>query len=522
MSDTATSDAAANIEGTARGARRTRGWRLEARTDPALPQRAWIARIGQGNVEAAVGRSVRVEDGGLFEGTWAGPSGIASAAQAATVFGSGLVLGRDEVTVVPPAHTLEPIYYSRDADGALIVGNSFPGLLEAMGVGLIDGVAYPTLFGKINRGLSHLATGIPTSAAPITAHHFENLAVGRDGSLTVRPKPREPDFASFDEYRDLLTARLASAFANASDHQPLATLSSGYDSTACAAVGKLAGCRRAVTFASGWAWQGFTGTADSGEKAARALGLDLQTFDRLAYRALPDAPDAEFLATGMSGEDVIYRSMEAALPNSVLLTGFWGGAAWRNNDRAQLSRLDLSGASLGELRLRTGFIHIPVAYIGGVNQPSLRRIQKSADMDRYRMGGKYDEPVARRIAEEAGVPRGSFAVVKMATSVRLHTGGLDALSPSGRASFEDFCHTQAPGALERLPERRPIGRRGRLALRVAHSIGADRLTRDIARRRMESVHIEPVLGSLLLRWSVAQVRGRYSTVRGFGLGGRAG
>jgi hypothetical protein len=92
------------------------------------------------------------------------------------------------------------------------------------------------------------------------------------------------------------------------------------------------------------------------------------------------------------------------------------------------------------------------------------------------------------------------------------------MSPSARGSFEAFCHSEAPGVLESLPRRRPIGRRGRLALRMARSMRAEKLTREIARRRLESVHIEPVLGSLLLRWSTALVSDRYRRLRGFGSG----
>ena len=42
------------------------------------------------------------------------------------------------------------------------------------------------------------------------------------------------------------------------------------------------------------------------------------------------------------------------------------------------------------------------------------------------------------------------------------------------------------------------------------------LTNDIARRRREAVHIEPVLGALMLRWAVEQIRPRYAALRGLG------
>ncbi len=257
--------------------------------------------------------------------------------------------------------------------------------------------------------------------------------------MRVQRKPRdERPFASFVDYRDRLVDHVASAFANARQYEPLATISSGYDSTASASVGARAGCRRAVTFTSGWPWRGYQGTDDSGEQAARAMGMTVECFDRMAYLELDDAPEAEFLATGMSGEDVVYRSMERALGGTILLTGFWGGAAWRGHDRREMIRLDLSGASLGELRLRTGFVHLPVPYVGGLQQPTMARLRKSPEMQPFSVGGRYDEPFARRLAEEIGVERGTFGVQKLATSHRIHADGVAAFSESGRRSFAAF------------------------------------------------------------------------------------
>ena len=47
-------------------------------------------------------------------------------------------------------------------------------------------------------------------------------------------------------------------------------------------------------------------------------------------------------------------------------------------------------------------------------------------------------------------------------------------------------------------------------LKVAHVLHADRFARGLDERRLQSVHIEPVLGSLLLRWAVEEMRPRYA------------
>ena len=235
--------------------------------------------------------------------------------------------------------------------------------------------------------------------------------------------------------------------------------------------------------------------------------MSVELFERLAYMDCQDAPEAEFLATGMSGEDVVYRSMDTALSGRILVTGFWGGAAWRGNARPNLSRIDLSGASLGEFRMRVDMIHLPLPYINGLHQPNLAALRMSPGLRPYSVGGVYDEPFARRIAEEAGVPRDSFGQQKRATSQRLHTFGLSAMSESARSSFETFAGSQT---IANLPAKRSVRGRHRLAIKVAHAVHADRFVQGLVETKLRSVHLEPVLGSLLLRWAVEELRPRYA------------
>lgn len=484
-------------------------WRFEFQRSASLPPLAWLARVRDLIVAVSVGRSVRLDEHGFFEGTWSGAADLPATARSSTVFGSGIVIDGRELIVVPPSHMLEPVYLATERDGTLVASNSLVALLCATGRELDPGTLYPPLFGTSNRGLSHAIQAIPTTTDPITLNYFENLLVNIDGSTTVRPKPRDEPFAGFADYRDRLVGHVRSAFANAPGYSPAVSMSAGYDSTAAAAVGAAAGCQRALTFRTGWAWAGYRGHADSCDVAAAALGLSVEHFDRLAYQEFADAPEAEFIATGSTGEDVVYRSMERALSSTLLMTGFWGGAAWRGLDRANLSRIDLSGASLGEFRLRVDMIHLPMPYIGGLQQPSFSAFRSSPELQPYSVGGVYDEPVARRLAEEAGVPRASFGVQKLATSQRLNVYGLEAMSASGRASFEGFAGT---GPLASLPRKKVIRGRHRAAIKIAHALHADRLVAGLVERRWRVVHFEPVLGSLLLRWAVGEIRPRYAEV----------
>ncbi|MEX2546815.1 MAG: hypothetical protein WD830_03390 [Chloroflexota bacterium] len=272
-------------------------WRFEFDPSPSLPPLAWVARIGNLVVHVRCGSSVRVDERGLFEGTWSGLPDMPAAARATTVFGSGVVIDGRELVIVSPSHTLEPVYNAREPDGTLVTSNSFVGLLCATRRELDPAAIYPPRFGVINQGLSHATQSIPTTTDPIAVSYFENVRVNIDGSTAVRPKPREEPFPTFCDYRDRLTAHVRSAFENAPGYEPAVAMSSGYDSTAAAAVAAAAGCRHAVAFRTGWPWAGYRGTDDLPDAAAaEALGLAVQRFDRLAYHDCDDAPEAEFLA----------------------------------------------------------------------------------------------------------------------------------------------------------------------------------------------------------------------------------
>jgi hypothetical protein len=356
--------------------------------------------------------------------------------------------------------------------------------------------------------------------------YFFNLAIDDRGGVSLRPKPSYPAFADYASYRDFLIEHTRSVFENASDYEPVVAMSSGYDSTGSGAVAAQAGCRHVVNFRTGWAWQGYTGDVDSPDIAAKALGMDVERYERLAYMDCDDAPEAEFLATGGTGEDVVFRSMDTALAKRIVVSGYWGGAAWRGHARAALKRIDLSGASMSEFRIRVGMIHLPLPYIGGLQQPSIAAIRVSEEMKPFTVGGEYDEPVARRLAEEAGVPRGSFGVEKLAASQRLHVFGLKGMSASGRASFEAFA---GPEALTMLPRKDVIGKRHRGVIKAAAALKLDPLTAGLRERVRQVVNHEPVLGSLLLRWAVHETSPRYAdvaaaspTARAQGTGGGGG
>jgi hypothetical protein len=81
-----------------------------------------------------------------------------------------------------------------------------------------------------------------------------------------------------------------------------------------------AGCKQALTFAT--SRKELSDGDDSGQKIVRRLGFSVKNFDWTEYRRVDGFPEAEFLATGMGGEDVVMRVFEPELPGSILFTDF--------------------------------------------------------------------------------------------------------------------------------------------------------------------------------------------------------
>ena len=245
-----------------------------------------------------------------------------------------------------------------------------------------------------------------------------------DGTLTIAAKALPPEFRDYCEYASYLHSVTAQVFKNAADpgrrfqYRPISTVSSGYDSAASAAIASSCGCTEAISLSTS-----NKGEPDSGRVVAQALGLRHADYERM--QRLPDQGllEAEFLAPGMQGEDVVYSVFEDRLHGRILTTGFAGTIWYKTNPcMANFRRGDISGCSLGEFRLRTNFLHMPMVFVGGLRCCEIKRISNSPEMVPYSVGGDHDRPVPRRILEEAGVPRLAFGQAKRGASVLLFQG----------------------------------------------------------------------------------------------------
>jgi hypothetical protein len=478
--------------------------RFQYEIETQLPPLAWLATVDRGVVRVRCGTSVRRSEDGFLEGTWVGDAMLAGLPASTTIFGSGMMADGADVVVVPPSHPHERLYFHRSVpdEARWMVSNSMAWLLAAADLELDPAVPYPTLFTAASEYVRPPTAEIPTLTTPIIAAVYDNFRLTPDGVLTEEKRPTEQPFADYADYSTRIRAALTSAIANAPGYEPAVALSSGYDSTAVAAIAAPLGCRRALTFALG------TSGPDSGAVTAERLGMSAETFDRLAYLSRADLPEAEFLATGMSGEDVVLSSMAESLRRTFLITGSEEFLLKGSTFRPELHRGDLSWCSVTEFRLRLDFVHVPLLFMGATEQPSLTRIIESAEMDPYRLSGKYDKPIQRRLAEEAGVPRGSFATVKRRASGAIHVDGLAAMATASVSSVRAYAAAHGEGVPRQ--RGRPPRRLVRAAGRLAKRLGLTRIANRLNARRRSWIHLEPRLGTLLLRWSIDVIAPRYT------------
>ncbi|QCO54580.1 hypothetical protein EOK75_01400 [Pseudorhodobacter turbinis] len=232
---------------------------------------------------------------------------------------------------------------------------------------------------------------------------------------------------------------MAGIFANAADphrakcYEPLATLSSGYDSTAIATLAAEEGCRDGVSFSHSRKSKGGV-EEDDGQVVASALGLNLMMADRLAYTSWNDMPELETWGQGSE-----FLSIRPLVAGRVVLVGHFGDSVWERN----LVNLGtdvkwplIAGHDLSDFRLEQDFILFPAAFLAAWRLAEINRISRSDEMQPWTLYNDYDRPICRRIVEEKGVPRAAFGQKKLAAGVFSRDEGLDATIT--KSSLQDY------------------------------------------------------------------------------------
>ena len=410
---------------------------------PQLPRLAWLAVLNRDARDVLVyhGSALECRDDWMVEGTWDGEFAIGGFHDSEHFFGSGIRTVDDAVHFVPSSALVNGLFYC-ERRREVLVSNSLVLLLAFTGARLDPNHDYHAETYAIRQGAAHYARDFTVQHREIKAFYqvYDLSLVASpwaDAPLTFTSLRAAPAVRSFAQYRELVDAtlrRLRVNYTSPDRRAPLgafATISSGYDSAAVAVLVKDLGveayftCRRSNTHMPRWASRR---AVDDGTPIARRLGLATIPLDTRRSRVTED--ELYFLAPGCAPPTLalhgLARHIERRRP-AVLFTGFLGDEVWDRDPRerryqdAGITRGDTTALMLSEIRLKSGFINVPVPALCARRVQDLAVVSDSTEMAPWRLGaGDYDRPIPRRILEEAGVPRALFAGRKKAV-VRTYT-----------------------------------------------------------------------------------------------------
>jgi len=403
-----------------------------------IPTLAWLGIREGRSYRFLLGDGVERLPDGVFEGGWVGDFGDIDSLPGAEHFGSGVLFDRAEPLFMPPKNPREFLFVLRDKRaGRDLISSSLCFCFRAARIGPDDPIFRLTSEHLVRT--THAATRIGVHRYdPLVAESerfvllrlmVNNFRIDAEGRLRFEQSFPGRRFADFSAYRRHLSETVARGFENIRDPRrartlpPIASVSSGYDSTAVAALATEHGCDEALTIDVQ-----VYGGSDSGARVAEALGMKLHRFQHAMGPTIGSLETAlegalldrskEFIATAGMGDDVTFSAFEPVLRGRTLLTGVYGDGLW-DRGYAMPSHLPIGirfGKSMTEFRLRVGFAHFGPIYSGAYSPSSILRINMSSEMRPFSIGGSYDRPIGRRIVEEAGVPRDAFGQAKRATS----------------------------------------------------------------------------------------------------------
>ena len=435
---------------------------LSFRAEAGLPTLAYCVRIREGRALVHHGEQVARGADFFHDGVWAGPFRDGRFDEVMSC-GTGGRLVDGALRLVAPEVPLDRIVVAIEAD-EVVASNSLPLLLSTLDDGLDNGHPwYRDEFTSIERGVrispKHLRTRRGRKLRLLLG---EIADVTDQGAFRPRFRPLAPAPHGYADYRARLGAVTGALIRNATDEdratplRPIVPMSAGYDSTAVAVLGRDAGVTEALTMER---HDPATGApVDDPTMVAAALGLDLRRIARDRWRDRTDLPEADLAAGMTSMMDVALLTLDDLLPGRLVLSGVSGDNMWDiHNHRSYRDVVqgygNLSMRSLAEHRLRVGYVVCCPAAIDHSAQPAIVTLSRSEEMAPWSVGGSYDRPIARRIAEDAGVPREAFGVKKYGGSARVGTSGgsyrattrteraeeiAEVMSPAAASSFLDF------------------------------------------------------------------------------------
>ncbi|BDS07835.1 hypothetical protein NT6N_28750 [Oceaniferula spumae] len=395
--------------------------------DSSLPVLSWCAQFEKQSNALTIrhGSGVDVIGNGFVEGAWDGQFSDFDFIDSSVMCGTGGTVSSDEARFIASTHRLNPIV-SIEKAGVIYLSNSIMFVLTAAGEDL-DPIYpyYPYDLIKIWRQGDHCPAGeVPLSSQNKLRFHFGALITIQSGGDIQYDFPyagEEP--SDYQEYHATLSQKVKQVVANAQDparkiqFEPIAALTQGYDSSATCILAKEAGCEDTFCIADSLL---SNPSLDTGEENAQRLGMNYSEVDRWDFNSLPYERTAELSLFSLSSYAPV-AAAEELLNNRLFITGHRGDLVWDIGKIQAHKNLEhtwarfLSGVNMMEYRLRVGFCILSPATILERHTEAIDRISRSDEMKPWSVDNRYNRPIARRIIEEGGLPRGTFAGKKIGT-----------------------------------------------------------------------------------------------------------
>lgn len=389
------------------------------------PPLAWLAICNENDRSITIrhGTDVDTRQNWFCEAVWDNDYANGNFDQTSTVFGTGGRIRDGLIIFVSSGFPADGLRHIK-INGTQYLSNSLVCLTAVLDLQVDPWYPwYYEDFFSIDDGMDHYKNFIDTSRGAVKLTYYKNL-LWDNGSLTEIDKPVTGEcFHNYDAYHEFLLVslqRLASNMDNAErpfSYDSISTSSSGYDSLAVSVLSRQLGTRDVICVP-----EDRIGLDDSGIELIKQLDMQALPLMRDAWRKEPYA-EVPFIAGDACGRDAWLHAARDLLSRRVLLTGYFGDTIWSLKQTGDDSKPSImsgrGGLSLTEFRLQTGFIHCPLTHLGLHAFEKIREIGSMDDMQAWVTPGQYNRPVPRRIVEQAGLQRGSFALRKTAVNVHL-------------------------------------------------------------------------------------------------------
>lgn len=412
--------------------------------EKSLPKLAWIAKINRtsNTIEVTHGPSVECTNNFMVEGVWDGKFEEGNFHRSQNFFGSGIKLEDGNVYISTSASSIDRMLFCKFKRNYLF-SNSLILLLAYTGAKLDSNHNYKqeSLSACMSRNQYNREFTIIHPEIKNFYQVFHENIIYDQGQIEFEYRYKKKTINSYGECLTFINDILKKYRNNYDSDKrrivlnPFSMISMGYDSTAVSALVKEIGVKS--VFIASRMKHTIQRVAKVDEVAgakqiAKKLGCNVLFLDNKRKTISED--ELYFLSTTYPkhnsgawsevGLHLMAKYIEDNCNAGVVFSGHHGDSVWDSNiPDSHLAEVRVPNHPFGfcsEMRLKSGFINIPLPGVLATNIKDIAEITHSPEMEPWRLHNSYDRPIPRRIAEEAGVDRHLFGVEKNWVATMYH------------------------------------------------------------------------------------------------------